>query len=172
MWEAVPVADGEWAGLIAEACRKSDLVWITLPGVPQSRAAWHVWFDDAVHLVSGGTEQDLPGLDAAETVEVIVRSKDRGGRLVRWAARVRRLQPGTEEWDAAARELVAKRLNLRDADHARERWARECLIARLDPTGEVLEHPGAMSDDSHAAPPLPSPAVTIGPLPWVLGRRR
>jgi hypothetical protein len=166
------VADLPWAGLIAEACRKSDVVWLTLPDSPQPRAAWHVWFEEAVYVVSGGAEQELPGLDTADTVEVIARSKAKGGRLVRWAAAVRRLSPGTEEWEAAARELMAKRLNLRDAEHARQRWARECLVTRLEPTDDVLEHPGALSDGSHALAPLPSPATTIGPLPFVLGRRR
>jgi hypothetical protein len=165
-------ADGQWAALIAEACRKSDVLWIALPGWPAPRAAWHVWFADAVHLVSGGSEQELPGLDAAETAEVIVRSKDKGARVARWSARVRQIPPGSDEWEAAARELLAKRLNLRDADRARQRWASECLLTRLEPTGEMLERPGAMSGDSHAAPPLPSAATTIGPLPFVLGRRR
>ena len=64
--------------LVAEACRKSDVLWISLPGLPQPRAAWHVWFDGAVYLVSGDGEQELPGLEAAETVEVTVRSKDKG----------------------------------------------------------------------------------------------
>jgi len=158
--------------LVAEACRKSDVLWISLPGLPQPRAAWHVWFDGAAYLVSGDGEQELPGLEAAETVEVTVRSKDKGARLVRWLARVSRIEPRTESWDAAVRELVAKRLNLRDAGRVRERWAGECLVTRLEPTGELLERPGAMSDESHAAEPLPSPATTVGRLPFVLGRRR
>jgi hypothetical protein len=158
--------------LIAEACRKSAVVWIALPELPQPRAAWQVWFDDAAHVVSGGGEQELPGLRSAGTVEVTVRSKDKGARLVRWVARVQHLEPGSEPWETAARELLAKRLNLRDADRARQRWAEECLLTRLEPTGEVLERPGAMSADAHAAPPLPSPAATIGPLPFMLGRRR
>lgn len=172
VWDAGLVTEAQSPALIAEASRKSDVLWLALPGRPQPLAAWHVWFDDAVHVVSGGGEQDLPGLDAADTVEVILRSKDKGARLVRWAAKVRHLTPGTDEWDAAARELLAKRLNLHDADRARERWARESRITRLDPTGEVSERPGAMSAESHAAAPLPSPATTVGPLPFVFGRRR
>jgi hypothetical protein len=181
------------SALIAEACKKSSVIWISLPDLPQPRAAWHVWHEDAVLLVSGAGEQRLPGLDRvatataratsrsaedngrgsrpAATVEVTVRSKDKGGRLLRFIARVRALEPGTEQWAAAAAELLGNRLNLPDGDAAVQRWARESLITRLEPTGELLEQPGSLSAESHAAPPLPSPATTSARKPLVIGRR-
>jgi hypothetical protein len=99
---------------------------------------------------------------------VTVRAKTTGGRIVTWAATVTRVPPGTEEWDRVIPELHAKRLNAPDGRQAPQRWARESTLLRLEPTGELLE----LADGSGAAPPIPSPARTSGPLPFLLGRRR
>ena len=55
------------------------------------------------------------GLADGGTAEVTVRSKDKGGRLVAWTARVVELAPGSEAWEAAVAELKGKRLNAPDA---------------------------------------------------------
>jgi hypothetical protein len=159
------------AALVEEACRKSGMVWIEVPGSDAPRAAWHVWLDGGAYVVHQGREQPLPGLADAQQVRVVVRSKDKGGRLVTWLARPRAVEPGTVEWDAAATELAGKRLNAPDGPAQPARWARESRITRLEPTGEVVEKPGALPSASHAAPPPASPATTVGPLPFVLGRR-
>lgn len=162
--------DAREAALVEEACKKSALLWLDLPGRPQPQAAWHVWHDGATYVVSGGIEQPLPGLDGADMVTVTVRSKDKGGRLVRWVARVVPVPPGAEGYDDAVAALHAKRLNAPDGEAQPARWARESQVTRLEPTGEVTEAPGRMSQDAHAAPPVPTPATTRGRLPFVIGR--
>lgn len=164
------MSDSVGRALVEEATKKSGIVWIAV-GSARPRMAWHVWHADALHLVVGGLEQQFPELSAASEVKVTVPSKDKGGRLVTWLAVPRRLEPGTEEWDAAAAALHAARLNPPDGEAQPQRWARESEIWRLEPTGEIVEEPGRMPDDSGAAPPPPTPATTRGPLPYVFGRR-
>lgn len=164
--------------LVEEAGKKSGLVWVRGPEGP-ARALWHVWHEGAVCLVGGGPlEQPLDGMGLVDggTAEVSARSKDKGGRLVVWPARVAELAPGSEAWEAAVGELKGKRLNAPDADTITERWARECRVLRLEPAGQPLQSPGAMPDGAGAAAPLPTPATTREPipagLPKLLLRRR
>ncbi|WP_055588682.1 hypothetical protein [Peterkaempfera griseoplana] len=166
--------------LVEESAKKSGLLWVTADdrdgtGAP-SRPLWHAWQDGAVVVVGDGGEQPLHGLADGQRAAVTVRSKDKGGRLVRWQARVVQLAPGGEAWLAAVEELKGKRLNAPDTDTIADRWARECRVLRLEPAGPSDEHPGAMPDGSHAAPPMPSPATTRRPapagLPKLLLRRR
>ncbi|MFE1766248.1 hypothetical protein ACWDBF_32795 [Streptomyces angustmyceticus] len=156
--------------LIEEATKKSGLIWVRGNTGP-ARALWHLWHDGAAVLVGDGAgEQPLTGLGLADggTATVTVRSKDKGGRLIAWQARVVEPAPETETWRAAVDELKGKRLNAPDADTLTERWARECRVLRLEPTGETTQRPGAMPDDSHAAPPPPTPAITRRPVPAAL----
>jgi hypothetical protein len=153
--------------VVAEGCRKSALVWVTVPdGPPQ--AMWHVWHDDACYVLTGGGEQPDPGLDAARTVLVDVRSKDKGSRLVTWEARVSEILPGSEEWPAVLPALQKARLNTPDGEAAPARWQRESRLYRLAPTGRLLD-PGT---GSHAARPVETVATTRVPVPFTLGRRR
>lgn len=159
------------SALVEEACRKSALVWLRRPQDAHASAAWHVLVDGAVHVVGGGQEQRLPEVADGDELEVTVRSKDTGGRLLRYRATVRTVLPGTEEWDAVVPELHAKRLNPQDGEEQPARWARESTVLRLDLAGRPIEAPGRLSNRSHAAEPVDSPATTRGPLPFVLGRR-
>jgi len=168
---ATPQANADFAALVEEATRKAGIVWIAAPG-ERAWPAWHHWHDGADHVVTGGLEQPLPGLADGGLAEVTVPSKDTGGRLVTWVAAVSEVPPGGELWEVVVPAMHAKRLNPPDGDHQPQRWARECTVLRLEPTGEVREAPGAMLDASGAAVPLPSPATTSGPLPYVLGRRK
>ena len=149
--------------LIEEASRKSALVWVRGPAGP-ARALWHVWHEGAVWLLGGPGEQPLDGLGLAEggTATVTCRSKDQGGRLVAWPARVREPAPGSAEWAAAVAALAAARLNAAEADAEAlaARWARECRVLCLEPAGPPGQAPGRMPADGAAAPPLPSPATT------------
>lgn len=152
--------------LVEEATKKSGLVWVNGPGVP-ARALWHVWHEGAACLIGDGPgEQPLPGLTDGGTAEVTVRSKDKGGRLVVWTAKVVELAPGSEAWTATVGELKGKRLNAPDGEAMTERWARECRVLRLEPTGATAELP----EGSLAEPPLPSPATTRQPAPAALPR--
>ena len=67
-----------------------------------------------------------------------MRSKDRqGGLLVTWVAAVAAVEPGSPDWEAVVPLLQAARLNDRDPSRQRARWARESLVLRLSPTGEL-----------------------------------
>lgn len=176
--EAQPADDRVLAALVEEATKKSGLLWISATGEPEqpARPAWHVWLDGAAYVLSGGAEQPIPGLAAARErgaeVTLTVRSRDKGGRLLRYLARAVPIEPGTPAWDTAVVALLAKRLNAPDGQEAPARWARESLVTRLEPTGQLLEWPGAQPDADHAAPPAPTPATTRGALPAMIGRER
>lgn len=157
--------------IVDEATRTSAVVWITVPG-QRPYAAWHHWHDGAAYVITGGLEQPLPGLAQADRAEVTVRSKDTGGRLVTWTAAVSTVPPGTELWEAVVPAMHAKRLNAPDGDRQPQRWASESVLLRLEPTGELRESPGSMPQDSGAASPPATAAVTSGPTPFMLGRSR
>ncbi|WP_369273249.1 hypothetical protein AB5J55_27800 [Streptomyces sp. R11] len=152
--------------LVEEATKKSGLIWVRGPGVP-ARALWHAWHAGAACVVGDGPgEQPLPGLADGAEAEVTVRSKDKGGRLVSWSAKVVELAPGSEQWEATVAELKGKRLNAPDGEAMPSRWARECRVLRLVPTGGTAPLP----DGSLAEAPLPSPATTRQPIPAGLPR--
>lgn len=153
--------------LIEEATKKSGLIWVKGPAGP-SRALWHVWHEGAAHLVGGPGEQPVDELGLAEgaTATVTVRSKDKGGRLVSWTASVSELPARGEEWTAAVAELKGKRLNATGAERLEERWAEECRVLRLTPSGATADLP----DGSLAAVPLATPATTREPMPAALPR--
>jgi hypothetical protein len=157
-------ASADLAALVEEATRKSGLVWVN------GRGLWHAWVDGALVLVGGPGEQPLPGLSDGGSASVTVRSKDKGGRLVSWDARVTLLHPQGGDWQAAVAELKGKRLNSPDGEGIADRWARECEVFRLTPVGLPGEHPGAMPSSSGAAVPLPTTATTRKPVPAGLPR--
>jgi len=154
--------------LIEEATKKSGLVWVA------GQALWHVWVDGAMYVVGGPGEQPLPGFADGGTAVVTVRSKDKGGRLISWTARVSLLEPGGSAWQTAVAELKGKRLNSPDGEGVVDRWARECQVFRLAPQG-VSEVPGTAREESGAAVPVVTPATTRraipAGLPWLLARR-
>ena len=153
--------------LVEEATKKSGLVWVKGPAGP-SRALWHVWHEGGAVLVGDGPgEQPLPGLVDGAEAEVTVRSKDKGGRLVTWAATVVELAPDSPEWEAAVAELKGKRLNAPDGEAMPSRWARECRVVRLVPRAGGSR---PLPEGSLAAPPVPSPATTREPVPAGLPR--
>ncbi|GGZ75250.1 hypothetical protein ACFOOM_27505 [Streptomyces echinoruber] len=153
--------------LVEEATKKSGLIWVKGPAGGPARPLWHVWHEGAACVVGDGPgEQPLPGLTDGAAAEVTVRSKDKGGRLVTWPARVVALAPDSPEWEAAAAELKGKRLNAPDGEAVTRRWARECRIVRLEPAGALLPLP----DHSLAQAPAPTPATTREPIPAGLPR--
>ncbi|MXM65206.1 hypothetical protein GR925_17585 [Streptomyces sp. HUCO-GS316] len=152
--------------LVEEATKKSGLIWVKGPVGP-ARALWHVWHEGAACLVGDGPgEQPLPGLADGAGAEVTVRSKDKGGRLVSWAAKAVELTPGSPLWEATVAELKGKRLNAPDGEAMTARWQRECRVLRLEPTGVRAPLPHG----SLAEAPLPSPATTRQPIPAGLHR--
>lgn len=175
LWEARGVTEAYTTALIAELAKKTGVCWLRYDegaGSARPRAAWHVWYDDALHVLAGGDEQPLPGLEDTARVEVTMRSKENGGRLLTWVGRPSVVRPGDEAWDGVTDALVSDRLNLADLATAKDDWAAHSVVLRIDPTGEVVEEPGALSSDDHLATPPPTRATTRGPLPRVLHRRR
>ncbi|GAA2471901.1 MULTISPECIES: hypothetical protein [Actinomycetes] len=159
--------------LIEEAAKKSGLLWVRGAQASAAHAVWHVWHEGAVCLVGDGPgEQPLTGLADGGTAEVTVRSKDKGGRLVSFTAAVSEQAPGTPPWEAAVAELKGKRLNAPDAEVMTDRWARECRVLRLVPTGAVA----ALPEGDLARRPVPTPVTTRRPvpaaLPKLLAKRR
>jgi hypothetical protein len=132
--------------LIAEATKRAGLIWITVPDAAvrggaggaapyRARPVWHVW-RDAAYVLTGPGEQDVPGLGEAPQVTVSVASKDTGGLLVCWAARVSRVEPGSAEWSGIIGALLAGRLNEPEGPGApspAERWAQTGSVYRLTP---------------------------------------
>ncbi|MFF5535728.1 hypothetical protein ACFY71_25145 [Streptomyces cinerochromogenes] len=148
--------------LIEEASKKSGLIWVRGAGAPAARALWHVWHEGAVCVVGDGPgEQPLEGLADGGSAEVSVRSKDKGGRLVTFPVTVSELASGSEQWEAAVAELKGKRLNAPDGEQMPARWARECRVLRLVPTGPVTPLPTGDLAES----PVPTPATTRRPVP-------
>jgi len=155
--------------LIHEAASKSGLVWVRLPG-GTTHPVWHVWHDDgderstgpAAYVVSGPGEQSLPELP--DEVELILRSKDTGGRLVTVHATSRELTPDDDGWDAAVEVLRPERLNA--VGDTAARWRESCTIHVLTPHGRLTEGPGDYTDGSGATPVRPSAGATSGWRPW------
>lgn len=164
-----PELTPEHAALVAEACRKSGIVWVKPSDGARFQLAWHVWHDDAVHVVYGVGEQMLPLLTGA--VEVVARSKDTGGRVVTFLSRAEVLPAGSPQWQAAAEALSAARLNTPDSAEQRERWSSGGLISRLTPVRLLRSAPGDAATPSGAAPVPPNPATTTGRKPWHVGGR-
>ncbi len=159
------------AAVVAEAMKKSGLIWLRLGG-QRAQPVWHLWHDGAAYVLHGGDEQPAPGLAAPGTAAVSVRSKDSGGRLLVWPATVSAVLPGCPEWDVVVPLLAAKRLNAADGPAAPDRWARTSLVHRLVPAGPLLESWTDPDTGSGAAEPPETPATTQVPLPSWLGRRR
>jgi hypothetical protein len=136
--------------LIAEATKRAGLIWITVPdaAVPggaggaapgRPRPVWHVW-RDAAYVLTGPGEQDVPGLGGAALVTVSVASKDTGGLLVCWTARVSRVEPGSAEWSGIIGALLAGRLNEPEnpgTPSPADRWAQTGNVYRLAPEGST-----------------------------------
>lgn len=143
--------------LVAEVTKKAAVVWLSVAGRP-AYPLWCLAVDASLYVVTGPGEQPAPGLAPAETARVTARG-DHGGRIITWRATVERLEPGSEAWGAVAPQLAAKRLNATDpAAEVAERWARECAVLRLTPTGDGIEAGEDSHEESEAAAPRPTPA--------------
>ena len=117
--------------LVAEATRRSGVVWVSADGT-SPRLVWHLWHDDALHLVGGGDEQELPPLQ--DRAVVVVRSAaGQSDRVVEWQAAVTPVLPGTARWDEVVPLLAAARLNAASAAELPARWARGSTVLRLTP---------------------------------------
>jgi hypothetical protein len=157
--------------LVEEAGRASAVLWVRLPNLSQPVGAWYAWVDGAAVVVHEGDEQKLPGLRAAEHVELVLRSKDKSTLLVTVPARVVALEPGTDAFDKAVTALHAARQSAPDGEAQPARWAVSSLVTRLEPDGSPVEAPGSYDPADRRAAPVPTSATTLRRLPLVIGRR-
>ncbi len=131
------------AALIAEVTKRAGVIWVEVAG-RRPRAVWHVWIRGAAgpgsagaaYLLTGPGEQDVPGLADVDRVEVTVPAREPGEVACHWTADVVRVEPAGAEWEAVIGPLLAGRLNeplAAGETSAAERWARTCLVSRLQP---------------------------------------
>ncbi|MEU8224437.1 hypothetical protein [Kribbella sp. NPDC048915] len=157
---------------IAGVMKKAGLVWLAWDGrrpVP----AWFATVDGQYVVLADaddGAEQPLPGLATAGSVEVVVPAKPATNRLASWKATVRRLEPGSDEWTAAAQVLRTERLNASDLATQLDRWRTQADILVLEPTGEITESAGRYDATPRAEAPVPTGATTRGKAPRTLHR--
>jgi hypothetical protein len=164
---ADPRAPTNPSALLAEAGKKSGLLWIDIPG-DRAWPVWHAWLDGTAYVVTGPGEQRLPALPA--DLAVTFKSKDTGGRLVTVPAHATMLTPEDERWEAATTALKTSRLNSPAGDTV-ARWAAEATVYALTPHGDALEGPGIYSQESGARQPVPTAATTANWRPWHLKGR-
>jgi len=171
VWQARTVTTWEQA-LLSDGGRKSEVAWVqlTAPQVGQ-QPIWLIWQDDAMTVVTGGDEQPDPGFVDGGTSVVVIRSKDKEVRLMTIEVLVHELTVHSDDWQAAAEALHAKRLNSVDGEDTTTRWRTTSRLWRLTPTGKTSEMPGAMSSDSHRAAPVATSATTDSPPPLMVGRK-
>ena len=150
--------------LIEEAAKKAAVAWLTVPGAGSAYLVWTTWLDGALLIVSGPGEQQTPGLERAEALEVSLRG-DHGGRIVDWPARVSTVNPTSD----LLPQLAAKRLNgAGTTDEVVRRWGASNVVYRLDPDGGTEPLP----DGSLAEAARPSPATRLPRKPFKLHRVR
>lgn len=121
--------------LIAEATRRSGVVWVTPAGADHAHPVWQLWHDGDMYVVTGGLEQPLPPMTRAW---ISVRSKEKqADLLVTWAADVTVVGPADPRWHEVVPLLHPRRLNAPDGEQQPARWARESTVLRFHPTGEL-----------------------------------
>lgn len=138
--------------LVAELAKKSGLVWVSYGG--RTHAVWHEWVGDAICVVSGGTEQSLPGIADEHVVTVLLRSKSTRALAATVEAQVEVVEPGSDQWNLITTALKTGRLNLADSDNAVQRWADTSVVVRLVPTGTTSTPAGMSTDIARTAPRL------------------
>jgi hypothetical protein len=152
--------------LVNEAAKKAAIAWV------DGRAVWCAWFGDALYVVTGGGEQEVPALVAGATVAVTLRG-DHGGRIVTWPAAVSTVDPAGEEWTTVAPQLAGKRLNASGGPtETAERWAHGSTLYALRPSAAPLEAGETLPEASLAEPPRPSAAARPAKRPFRLHRVR
>lgn len=128
------------AGVLLDAAevalKKGSICWLAIPqasGEVVQRPAWYVQQGQQLFVLTGPEEQLLPGIEAAATVGVTVKSKDVKAAIGTLKAAVRVVEDEAE-FERIATLGLGTRLNLRDGDAALQRWKDTCTIVELTPT--------------------------------------
>jgi hypothetical protein len=157
--------------LVDEVMKKVAVAWLTVDDRP-AYGVWCLAVEGALYVVSGTGEQPAPGLATASLAAVTARG-DHGGRIVTWPVTVTRVLPKTDEWDTVTPLLAAKRLNSpKNAEATIARWATECAVSRLAPSGDPVEVGDTLPADSGATTPRETPATRRTRRPFRLHRVR
>ncbi len=117
------------------ALKKGSICWLTIPqqgSKALTRPAWYVQQGRSLFVLKGETEQELPGLEAATSVTLTVKSKDVKAALGSVEADVR-VVTDEEEFERIAGMGLGTRLNLTDGDAALQRWKDNCTLVELTP---------------------------------------
>lgn len=151
--------------LLADGLAKSDVIWLRTPD--RTQLVWHAYDRDAILVVTGPGEQTIAPLP--ESVDVVIRSKDTGSRLLTISCVTLILDTSEPMWETAAAALAAERLNA--TDDQIERWRTEGTIYVLHPYGAPTDRPGAYPATSGAARFAPGRATTSRLRPRHVGGR-
>ncbi|MGI8575353.1 MAG: hypothetical protein ACR2MA_08415 [Egibacteraceae bacterium] len=144
---AVPVffegAEGGDLSVVAEetfksAMKKSSIAWVTVAlngrgARPHTQPVWYTYDQEKVYVFTGPTEQNIPGLTSAETVELSARAKDERSLVCRATCEVEVVPKDDDRWEKAAKTSLTRRLNLPDGDAAYDRWKQHCELVELTP---------------------------------------
>jgi len=129
--------------VLAEALKKSTVVWVEVPGPGgtggKAVPAWYGTLDGRVYLLTGGSEQHIHGLEDADRVLLRARSKDLQSLLTTVEASARTIPASDPLFNRLIPELLPRRLNLPDGDAAADRWRKECTLVELTPSAIPAE---------------------------------
>ncbi|HVD13019.1 MAG TPA: hypothetical protein VNK73_01055 [Actinomycetota bacterium] len=141
--EDPPGGPASETAVLDEALKKSTIVWIDVPGPGGTNGrpvpAWYGTLDGRVYVLTGGSEQRIPGLAEADRVELVARSKELQSLVARVTADARVVPESDPLFARVTPVLLPRRLNLRDGEQAAERWRQECTLVELTPTGVPAE---------------------------------
>lgn len=140
--EDPPYADGSGTAVLAEALKKGTVVWIRVPGADDGDRAVPAWYgvlDGKVYVLTGGSEQRIPGLAETDRAILTARSKDLQSRVADTEATARVVPSSDPLFAKVISVLLPRRLNLRDGDAAADRWRKECTLVELTPSGVPAE---------------------------------
>jgi hypothetical protein len=141
--EDPPYPTGSDAAVLDEALKKSTVVWIEVPGEGgtggRAVPAWYGTLDGRVYVLTGGSEQHIPGLAEADRAVLAARSKELQSLVAEVEASVRVVPPGDPLFARVTPVLLPRRLNLRDGEQAPERWRKESTLVELIPSAIPAE---------------------------------
>ncbi|MEX2324621.1 MAG: hypothetical protein WD576_02625 [Nitriliruptoraceae bacterium] len=128
--------EGVFTEATQAALKKSAVCWITIPQGKKkgsvTRPAWYVQQGASLFVLKGGDEQELPGLENAQTVTLTIKSKDIKSTIGTTEADVR-IVTDDDEFERIAAIGMGTRLNLKDGERALERWKQTCVLAEITP---------------------------------------
>lgn len=130
-----------------QALKKGTILWVTVPSRPNgrrpvkpvTRPVWFVQDGPKVYVLSGPSEQELPGIAEVPTVTISARSKDLRSLVTEVDADVEIVPPDDERYEKFVKTALTTRLNLPDGDAAADRWRERCVLVELSPKFRDLE---------------------------------